>query len=220
MAQMIKLSQWAENHGINYQTAYRWYKAGKLPAKNIVKTPTGTILVEELDAEYSSPECDEAIMTDETQPLSRRLSSAYRFIKSQQKEEPLITEELDPLATKWQDDISCVEKNQIINNLLWRNDAEEKIQKSKKELTVNEKLNLLNKEDMEMKEDISIIKKDLADLMSNVFGDGTVLIDRIRGRYLAEIDKILKLLLDNSNTIEDVLKKYEEYKKAATFRKI
>lgn len=81
MEKAIKLSEWAEKHGINYQTAYRWYKAGKLPAKNIIKTPTGTILVEELE---TFTDRDEAIMTDETQPIARRLASAYKFIQSQE----------------------------------------------------------------------------------------------------------------------------------------
>ena len=41
----MKLSDWAKSQGISYQTAWRWFKAGKLPVKT-VQTPSGTILVE------------------------------------------------------------------------------------------------------------------------------------------------------------------------------
>lgn len=42
----MKLSDWAKAQGISYTTAYRWFKAGKLPVKS-KQTATGTILVEE-----------------------------------------------------------------------------------------------------------------------------------------------------------------------------
>lgn len=42
----MRLSDWAEKQGIAYITAWRWFKAGKLPVR-AVKTPTGMILVEE-----------------------------------------------------------------------------------------------------------------------------------------------------------------------------
>jgi Predicted site-specific integrase-resolvase len=41
----MKLSDWAKSQGIAYQTAWRWFKMGKLPVKTI-QTPSGTILVE------------------------------------------------------------------------------------------------------------------------------------------------------------------------------
>ncbi len=41
----IKLSEWAKKQGINYKTAWKWYKEGKLPVP-VSQTPTGTILVE------------------------------------------------------------------------------------------------------------------------------------------------------------------------------
>jgi predicted site-specific integrase-resolvase len=42
----VKLSHWARKHGMGYLTAWRWFKAGKLPvfARQL---PSGTILVEE-----------------------------------------------------------------------------------------------------------------------------------------------------------------------------
>lgn len=42
----MKLSQWAKKNGLHYQTAFRLFKAGKLPV-NAIQLDTGTILVEE-----------------------------------------------------------------------------------------------------------------------------------------------------------------------------
>ncbi|MBW4585613.1 hypothetical protein G7B40_007990 [Aetokthonos hydrillicola Thurmond2011] len=41
----MKLSQYAEHIGVSYKTAWRWWKAGKLPhpAK---QSPSGTVLVD------------------------------------------------------------------------------------------------------------------------------------------------------------------------------
>ncbi len=41
----IKLAEWARQNGITYQTAWKWWKAGKLPVP-ARQMPTGTILVE------------------------------------------------------------------------------------------------------------------------------------------------------------------------------
>jgi hypothetical protein len=40
----MKLSKWAKEQGISYQTALRWFKKGTLPVPAI-KTKSGTILV-------------------------------------------------------------------------------------------------------------------------------------------------------------------------------
>lgn len=40
----IKLSEWATLQGIHYQTAFRWYKSGKMPQR-CEATPTGSIFV-------------------------------------------------------------------------------------------------------------------------------------------------------------------------------
>ncbi len=40
----MKLSEWAKKEGIHYQTAFRWFKAGKMPVE-AYQTKTGTILV-------------------------------------------------------------------------------------------------------------------------------------------------------------------------------
>ncbi|OAT80796.1 IS607 family transposase [Desulfotomaculum copahuensis] len=42
----MKLSEWAKINGITYRTAWKWFKAGKLPVP-AEQTPTGTILVKE-----------------------------------------------------------------------------------------------------------------------------------------------------------------------------
>jgi putative resolvase len=41
----MKLVDWAEKQGINYMTAWRWFKQDKMPVKT-VQTPSGMILVE------------------------------------------------------------------------------------------------------------------------------------------------------------------------------
>jgi len=49
----MKLHDYAKKVGVKYKTAWLWYKAGKL---NGYKTPTGTIIVTELDKESDSPQ--------------------------------------------------------------------------------------------------------------------------------------------------------------------
>ena len=41
----MKLSEWAEGQGIHYMTAWRWWKAGKLPVP-AYQAPSGAIIVE------------------------------------------------------------------------------------------------------------------------------------------------------------------------------
>ena len=41
----MKLSAWAEREGVHYMTAWRWWKAGKLPVP-AYQTPSGSIIVE------------------------------------------------------------------------------------------------------------------------------------------------------------------------------
>lgn len=42
----MKLSDWADKQGISYLTAYRWFKAGKLPVK-AYQSDSGTIIVQD-----------------------------------------------------------------------------------------------------------------------------------------------------------------------------
>lgn len=44
----IKLSKWAKENGVSYQTAWSWVNSGKMPNR-VIKTDTGTILVESED---------------------------------------------------------------------------------------------------------------------------------------------------------------------------
>ena len=41
----VKLSEWAKRNGVHYQTAWTWWKQGRLPAAAF-QTESGTILVE------------------------------------------------------------------------------------------------------------------------------------------------------------------------------
>jgi putative resolvase len=41
----MKLSEWAERQGIHYMTAWRWWKAGRLPVP-AYQTPSGSIMIE------------------------------------------------------------------------------------------------------------------------------------------------------------------------------
>jgi putative resolvase len=41
----VKLREWAEREGVHYQTAWRWWRDGKLPVP-ARQTETGTILVD------------------------------------------------------------------------------------------------------------------------------------------------------------------------------
>lgn len=43
----MKLSQWAKQNTITYLTAYRWFKAGKIP--NAYQSVTGSIIIKEPD---------------------------------------------------------------------------------------------------------------------------------------------------------------------------
>lgn len=49
----MKLHDYAKRVGVKYKTAWLWYKAGKL---NGYKTPSGTIIVTELDEKTNSPQ--------------------------------------------------------------------------------------------------------------------------------------------------------------------
>lgn len=42
----MKLSVWAKQQGITYQTAWKWWRAGKLPVA-VEQMPTGTLIVKE-----------------------------------------------------------------------------------------------------------------------------------------------------------------------------
>lgn len=74
----MKLSDWAKKHGLNYQTAYRWYKAGKLPASTY-QADTGTIII----MEDSNPNKQENNMKLSTVPshslIRKELDQIYNM---------------------------------------------------------------------------------------------------------------------------------------------
>ena len=41
----MKLSEWAKLQGVHYQTAWRWWKAGKLPV-SATQMPSGTVIID------------------------------------------------------------------------------------------------------------------------------------------------------------------------------
>jgi putative resolvase len=41
----MRLKEWAAQQGIHYQTAWRWFRDGKLPVPAL-QTPSGTILIQ------------------------------------------------------------------------------------------------------------------------------------------------------------------------------
>lgn len=43
----MKLSAWAKKSGVDYKTAYRWFKAGSLPVPSWQNPKTGTILIDD-----------------------------------------------------------------------------------------------------------------------------------------------------------------------------
>jgi putative resolvase len=45
----MRLKEWAAQQGIHYQTAWKWFRDGKLPVPAL-QTPSGTILVQPADA--------------------------------------------------------------------------------------------------------------------------------------------------------------------------
>ncbi len=48
----VKLSEWARQQGVSYQTAWRWVKAGKMPVP-VRQAPSGTWLVDEVAVQPS-----------------------------------------------------------------------------------------------------------------------------------------------------------------------
>lgn len=76
---VMKLSKWAEHQGIDYKTAYRWFRAGILPVPSR-QLPTGTILVDVM-----SPQGKNAVLyarvssADQKTDLDRQLSRLVLF---------------------------------------------------------------------------------------------------------------------------------------------
>jgi putative resolvase len=62
----MRLKDWAGQQGIHYQTAWKWFRDGKLPVP-VLQTPSGTILVQ--------PDADAGLLGDGGLGLYARVSS-------------------------------------------------------------------------------------------------------------------------------------------------
>jgi putative resolvase len=78
----MKLSDWARKQGISYLTAWRWFKAGKLPVP-ARQLPTGTILVEEPCPEGRTVLYARVSSADQKEDLFRQVERLEAFAKAQ-----------------------------------------------------------------------------------------------------------------------------------------
>jgi len=80
----MKLSTWAKQQGINYKTAYRWFRAGMLPVPSR-QLPTGTILVDVTATKASGSTVLYARVSssDQKPDLDRQLSRLVQFASEQ-----------------------------------------------------------------------------------------------------------------------------------------
>lgn len=79
----MKLSEWAKRQGINYKTAWKWYKEGKLPVP-AYQTPTGTILVKVAEEKEGGKTAIYARVssTDQKADLDRQVVRLLEFANS------------------------------------------------------------------------------------------------------------------------------------------
>ncbi|WP_376791596.1 IS607 family transposase [Thermoflexus sp.] len=78
----MKLSDWARRQGISYLTAWRWFKAGKLPVP-ARQLPTGTILVEEPFPEGRTVLYARVASADRQEDLERQVERLQAFAREQ-----------------------------------------------------------------------------------------------------------------------------------------
>lgn len=78
----MKLSDWARKQGVSYITAWRWFKAGKLPVP-ARQLPTGTILVEEPSPEGRTVLYARVSSADQKDDLQRQVARLEAFARSQ-----------------------------------------------------------------------------------------------------------------------------------------
>ncbi|GIW31817.1 MAG: IS607 family transposase [Meiothermus sp.] len=94
----MKLSDWARKQGIRYLTAWRWFKAGKLPVP-AVQLPTGTILVQE-PVEGATVLYARVSGRDPQDDLRRQVERLRAWAKAQGIEDYLLVEEAGPRRRK------------------------------------------------------------------------------------------------------------------------
>jgi len=78
----VKLSDWARKHGISYLTAWRWFRAGKLPVP-ARQLPSGTILVEEPSPEGRTVLYARVSSRDQKEDLERQVERLKAFAQAQ-----------------------------------------------------------------------------------------------------------------------------------------
>ena len=88
----MKLSEWARQNGVAYLTAWRWFRAGKLPVPAI-QTETGTILV------TPAPEPKAAVYarvssSDQKADLARQAERLRAYCKAESLPVAVVVEEV------------------------------------------------------------------------------------------------------------------------------
>ena len=78
----MKLSHWARLQGISYLTAWRWFKAGKLPVP-ARQFPSGTILVEEPHPEGRTVLYAQVSSSHQKDDLERQVERLKAFAREQ-----------------------------------------------------------------------------------------------------------------------------------------
>lgn len=78
----MELSDWARRQGISYITAWRWFKAGKLPVP-ARQLPTGTILVEEPNPQGRTVLYARVSSADQKDDLQRQVQRLEAFAREQ-----------------------------------------------------------------------------------------------------------------------------------------
>jgi predicted site-specific integrase-resolvase len=91
----MKLSEWAKQQGVAYQTAWRWFKAGKLPVP-AERTPSGTILVspERFSASNEASIYCRVSSHDKKGDLDRQVERCLEFCRSRGWAVDLVVKEI------------------------------------------------------------------------------------------------------------------------------
>lgn len=76
----MKLSDWAKKQGLNYQTAYRWYKAGKLPA-SAYQADSGTIIITD-DNHSNKQETEMKLSNVPSHSIRKELDQLYNIFNA------------------------------------------------------------------------------------------------------------------------------------------
>lgn len=76
MSKSLKLSVWAKNQGVRYQTAFRWFQAGKIPQAH--QMDTGTILVRVPDEDPPRGASEKTVVYCRVSNQSRRAEMRYQ----------------------------------------------------------------------------------------------------------------------------------------------